>query len=204
MFDTVIRPLITPAFDSIGRALARRGVSANAVTACGLVLGVCAAVAIASQHYAVGLALVVANRVVDGLDGAVARASTPSDYGGYFDIVADYVFYGAIPLAFALAEPAANALAACALLAGFCLTASSFLTFAAIAARRGLTTDDYGRKAFFYSRGLVEGSETIAFFILMAALPAWFATLAWIFTGLCVLTALQRLILARQTFTDSD
>jgi phosphatidylglycerophosphate synthase len=145
-------------------------------------------------------ALIVVNRIIDGLDGAVARASTPTDRGGYLDIVVDYVFYGSIPFAFAVIDPAHNAIPAAALLAGFCLTCSSFLTFATIAAKRGLETETHGKKTFFYSTGLVEGTETIAFFLAMTAMPHWFPVLAWVFAALCVLTAIQRSALAMKVF----
>ena len=200
MLDTVTRPLINRPLNSAGRMLARRGVTANTVTIAGLLIGLLAAVAIAMHYFVVAFALIIANRIADGVDGAVARAGAPTDRGGYLDIVVDYVFYDSVPLAFAIADPAQNALPAAALLAGFCLTCSSFLTFATIAAKRGLETEAHGRKSFFYSTGLVEGTETIAFFLLMTALPAWFPALAWIFAALCVLTAIQRSALAMKLF----
>jgi phosphatidylglycerophosphate synthase len=200
MLDTVMRPLINRPLNSAGRFLARRGVGANAVTLAGLVIGLLAAFAIGTGYFALAMALIVANRVTDGLDGAVARASTPTDRGGYLDIVVDYVFYGSIPFAFAVIDPAQNAIPAAALLAGFCLTCSSFLTFATIAAKRGLETETHGKKSFFYSTGLVEGTETIAFFLAMTAMPHWFPVLAWVFAALCVLTAIQRSALAMKVF----
>lgn len=200
MLDTTLRPLIDGPLNAAGAWLARRGVRANAATAAGLIAGLLAAAAVARQYFAAGFVLILVNRLLDGLDGAIARASAATDRGGYLDIVVDYVFYGSIPLACAFAEPARNALPAAALLAGFCLTGTSFLAFAAIAAKRGLETTSHGRKSFFYSAGLVEGSETILFFLLMAALPMWFPPLAWIFAVLCVLTAVQRSALAMQLF----
>lgn len=200
MLDTFIRPLINPPLNAAGRALAGIGVSANAVTLAGLVPGLLAAVAIALQSYTLAFALIVANRLIDGLDGAVARATAPTDTGGFFDILADYVFYASVPLAFAIADPANNAVPAAALLAAFLLTCSSFLTFAVIAAKRGLETEAHGKKSFFYSTGVVEGTETIAFFLVMTLLPGWFAPLAWVFAGLCVVTALQRAMLAARLF----
>jgi len=200
MLDTVMRPLIDPPLNSAGRFLARHGIGATAVTLTGLVLGLLAALAIGAGYFAVAFALIVANRIADGLDGAVARASTPTDRGGYLDIVVDYVFYGSIPFAFAVVNPAHNAIPAAALLAGFCLTCASFLTFATIAAKRGLETETQGKKSFFYSFGLVEGTETVAFFLAMAAMPQWFPILAWIFAALCVLTAIQRSALAMRVF----
>lgn len=200
MLDTVIRPIITRPLDAAGRAIARLGVSANAVTIAGLVTGLLAAGAIALESFVAGFALIALNRIIDGLDGAVARATTPTDLGGYFDIVADYVFYASVPLAFAIADPASNALPAAAILASFLLTASSFLTFAIIAAKHRLTTEAHGAKSFFYSTGLIEGTETIVCFLLMAALPQYFAIIAWVFAALCVLTTIQRSILAFRVF----
>lgn len=200
MLDTVMRPLINRPLNAAGLILSRRGVSANAVTFAGLLVGLLAALAIAREAFIAGLFLIICNRIIDGLDGAVARASKPTDRGGYLDIVADYVFYASVPLAFAIASPDANALPAAALLASFCLTGASFLAFATIAAKRRLESEAHGRKSFFYSTGIVEGTETIVFFLLMAALPGFFVPLAWIFAGLCVLTAIQRSALAMKLF----
>ena len=200
MLDTLMRPLITRPLDAAGRALAKGGVGANAVTMAGLGVGILAAVAISFGFFKSAFALIVLNRIIDGLDGAVARATSPTDTGGYLDIVVDYVFYASVPLAFAIFDPSANAVPAAALLASFCLTCSSFLAFATIAAKRGIETADHGRKSFFYSTGLVEGTETIAFFLIMAALPHWFPLLAWLFCSLCVLTAIQRTLLVTKLF----
>jgi phosphatidylglycerophosphate synthase len=200
VFDATLRPLIDRPLTAAGRMMAHYGVSATAVTVAGLAAGLLAVIATALQIYTAAFALIILNRVLDGLDGAVARATEPTDAGGYLDIVADYVFYGGIPLAFAIADPARNALPAAALLAGFCLTCSSFLAFATIAAKRGLVTVSHGRKSFFYSRGLVEGTETISFFLAMTAMPGWFAELAWLFAGLCLLTAIQRTVTAMSVF----
>jgi phosphatidylglycerophosphate synthase len=41
----------------------------------------------------------------------VARRTGLSDFGGYLDIVCDFVFYAAVPLGFALADPSGNAVA---------------------------------------------------------------------------------------------
>lgn len=200
MIDTYIRPLINPPLNAVGRFLARRGVGANTVTAAGLAVGLAAALAILAGSFLLACGLILMNRIIDGLDGAVARASVSSDLGGYFDIASDYVFYVSVPLAFAVVDPAANALSAAALLGGFCLTATSFLAFAIVAAKRGISTDAHGKKSFFYSTGLVEGTETVVFFLLMSAWPSAFAPLAWGFALLCLLTAVQRAVMAVQVF----
>ncbi|MBI2209931.1 MAG: CDP-alcohol phosphatidyltransferase family protein, partial [Deltaproteobacteria bacterium] len=122
-----------------------------------------------------------------------------TDLGGFFFIFSDYGFYAAIPLGFAVFAPESTALPAAALLASFLMTCSSFLAMAALAARRGIHTEKRGRKSFFYSGGLVEGTETIAVFIAMLLWPERFPQIAWVFSGLCLVTALQRVFLAGAT-----
>jgi phosphatidylglycerophosphate synthase len=202
MLDSAMRRLIDPPLNATGRALARAGIGANTVTLVGLALALATAVAIAQGAMDWAIALLAANRIVDGLDGAVARATRLTDAGGYLDSVCDYVFYAAVPLAFAWQAPATNALPAAALLASFLLTAASFLGFATLAAKRGLDSQAQGRKSFYYSRGLIEGTETIAAFAAMLLWPAHFANLAWALAALCLLTALLRTAAAWRTFHD--
>ncbi|MGY6636755.1 MAG: CDP-alcohol phosphatidyltransferase family protein [Erythrobacter sp.] len=201
MFDARLRPLIDPALNHAGRVLAGLGVTANQLTFAGLALGLAGAGAIAAGAIGWGLALIIANRVFDGLDGAVARVRGPSDLGGYFDIVADFAFYVSVPLGFGVLA-AANTLPALVLVASFVLTGVSFLAFATIAAKRGAETAAHGRKSFFYSTGLAEGAETIAVFIAMCLFPAWFGVIAYAYAALCALTILQRSALAITMFRD--
>lgn len=199
MLDAKLRPLIDPPLNRMGRALAGLGVTANMLTFAGLVIGLGGSVAIAAGQIWLGLALVIANRVLDGLDGAVARASAPTPLGGYFDIVADFAFYVSIPVGFGVLS-SENALPALVLVASFVLTGVSFLAFAVIAAERGEATEEHGKKSFFYSTGLAEGTETIAVFIAMCVFPAWFGAIAYAYAGLCVLTVFQRSALAVSQF----
>jgi phosphatidylglycerophosphate synthase len=126
MLDGIIRRAIDPPLNLMGRALAARGISADTLTGLGLVAGLASAAAIVWQLEVPALLLMLAGRLLDGLDGAVARASRRTDLGGFLDIVFDFVFYGAIPLAFALRDPAANAVPACVLLFAFYVNGASF------------------------------------------------------------------------------
>jgi len=202
MFDRLLRTLIEPPINALGRSLARRGVTADLVTLSGAAIGAAAGVAAAMGTFELCLILVALNRLFDGLDGAVARATRRSDLGGYLDIVADYIFYISVPLGFGLHTPD-NLTAALVLTASFTLTAATFLAFAAIAAQRGDQTQGYGPKSFFYSVGLAEGSETIIAFVAMCLFPAAFPIIAFTFAGLCALTVIQRSILARLSFKPS-
>jgi phosphatidylglycerophosphate synthase len=195
MFDALLRPLIDPPLNALGRGAARLGIGANAVTLSGMLVGVGAGWAISQSAYTIGLILIALNRLLDGLDGAIARATAKTDFGGYLDIICDYIFYVAIPLGFGFAAPE-NLVFAMALIAAFTLTAVSFLTYALLAAQRGEVTKAHGEKSFFYSTGFAEGAETIAGFTLMCLFPSSFAIIASCFVALCIATVIQRSLAA--------
>ena len=130
MLDAHLRPLIDPPLNAAGRWLAKIGIGADAITLSGFIAGIGAAIVIANGAFIVGAVLIALNRIADGLDGAVARATTKTDRGGYLDIVFDFIFYGAVPLGFVLADPAANAIAGAVLLFVFYANGASFLAFA--------------------------------------------------------------------------
>jgi phosphatidylglycerophosphate synthase len=200
MFDARLRPLIDPPLNVLARALDGGGVSANAITGVGFLIGLGAAAAIGLGYVTLGLVLLLINRLLDGLDGAVARRVGPTDFGGYLDIVLDFLVYAAVPVGFAVLDPEANALPAAVLLLSFMGTGSSFLAYAVVAAKRGLSTENRGRKSFYYLGGLTEGTETIVFFVVCCLWPEHFALLAYVFAGLCWITTATRIAAARATF----
>lgn len=203
MLDGTMRRLIDPPLNRVGRWLAARGATADGITVLGLGFGLLAALllALGAAGWLALLPLLI-GRVLDGLDGAVARATRKSDFGGYFDIFCDFLFYAAVPLAFVLREPEANAVAGAFLLAAFYANAASFLGYAIIAAKRGLTTTKQGEKSLYYAIGLLEGTETIVFFALICLFPALFPVAAVVFGALCLITAVARVVLARRVFLD--
>jgi phosphatidylglycerophosphate synthase len=195
MFDAQIRANINPALDKIAARMARAGITANGLTLSGALFGVAAAILIADGQYGLALIFIAINRLFDGLDGRIAGINGSTEFGGYLDSLCDFLFYVAVPLGFGIANPA-NLLPALILVAAFTLTGVSFLAFAAIAARRGEDNGAHGRKSLIYSTGLMEGAETIAFFVVMCLLPDYFPGLAYVFAGLCALTVLQRVWMA--------
>ena len=193
MLDKSAQAFLRPVMVRTARVLCRLGVTADALSWTGFVLGMGAAVTIASGQFLVGLALLLASRLMDGLDGAVARATQPTDRGGFLDITLDFVFYASIPLAFAVADPDANALAAAVLLASFIGTGSSFLAFAIVAEKRQLQSLAFPDKSFYFLGGLTEATETLAAFVAMCLWPQWFAEIAYGFAALCVITTALRI-----------
>jgi phosphatidylglycerophosphate synthase len=194
MLDRTFIALLRPSLQWLAARLVRAGIGADAVTLAGFAVGLCAALAIALGAPSWGLLLIAISRLCDGLDGAVARLTRPTDRGAFLDIALDFLFYAGVPLAFAVANPAANALPAAVLLAAFIGTGSSFLTFALLAERRGLNSADYPQKGIYYLGGFTEATETLLCFALMCLWPMHFAVWTYGFALLCLLTVTTRLL----------
>lgn len=204
MFDAVIRPHIDKPLARMATHLVRWRISANSVTAMGFLLGMGAAGLIASGQFVPGLVLFLVSRVLDGLDGAVARQTRLTDLGGYLDITLDFIVYASMVMGFALADPARNALAAAFLTTSFMAPAATFLAYAIFAAKRGITTEIRGRKSMYYLGGLTEGFETILTLSLMCLLPHWFPVIAIIYALMCWITGGTRIAAAVQAFSGDE
>ena len=201
MIDRYAIGWLRPGFVAAAGALARLGAKADQVTLTGFAIGMAGSIAIALGHFMPGLAALAVSRICDGLDGALARLSVPTDRGGFLDITLDFVFYASVPLAFAIADPAANALASAVLLASFVGTTSSFLAFAALAAQRGLRSEAYPAKGIYYLGGLAEATETLICFALMCIWPGYFALFAYTFAALCIVTTATRILAGWRAFS---
>jgi phosphatidylglycerophosphate synthase len=193
MLDRHSIALIQPLVRFLAKGLHRMGIGANLLTLIGFAVGVASAVLISQQAYDGGLVLLLTSRLLDALDGAVARLTRATDAGGFLDIALDFLFYALIPLSFAVAQPEQNALPAAVLLAAFIGTGSSFLAFAVLAAKRGLHNPALPNKSFYFLGGLTEATETLAVFVAMCWWPQHFAPLAYGFAGLCALTIATRI-----------
>lgn len=202
MLDGWARQKLDPLLDRLAAGLSAAGASANAVTIAGAVIGLLAAASIGAGMFSLAIALILLSRLSDGLDGAIARIRGKTDFGGYLDIVLDFFFYGAIPLAFIIYDPSANAVAGATLILSFYVNGASFLAYAVMAEKRALESRARGEKSLFFTTGLAEATETIAVFVAMCLVPAWFAVLAWVFAAICFYTAVSRIVLASRTFVD--
>jgi phosphatidylglycerophosphate synthase len=193
MLDRFATELIKPLVTRLARALQRVGLNANQLTVAGFLIGLIAAFFIAQGAYLAGAVALLTSRLCDALDGALARLTQPTDQGGFLDIALDFLFYASIVLAFAFSDPARNALPAAVLLAAFMGTSTSFLAFAVMAAKRGMTSLNYPDKSFYFLGGLTEATETLACFVAMCVWPEFFIELAYGFAALCSITIVTRI-----------
>ncbi len=200
MIDARLLPLQRALMLPPARWLVAQGVGADKITLVGCGIGLLAALAAAFGLFWLALAGLALNRLADGLDGAVARLTTPTDRGAFLDIALDFVFYAIFPLGFIAADPAANGLAGAVLLASFILTGTSFLAFSVIAERRGLRATDYPSKGIYYLGGLAEGAETIAIFAAFCLFPQAFPWIAYGFAAICLVTGITRYAAAWTVF----
>lgn len=199
MLDAHFRPYVDTVLSKFALPFVRFGISANIITISGGAIGLCACVATSLAAYDLAFLLLCLNRICDGLDGAVARLTQPTDFGGFLDIVVDFLFYSLLPLSFAISRPE-DSLAAAFLIASFVGTGTSFLAFAIIAEKRNTPVETPLAKSFFYLGGLIEGTETIILFALILIFPKWFEVLAFVFGSLCWVTTGYRIIRAWHVF----
>lgn len=202
MLDRKVLDKTRTLLHTLASALLARNISANHVTIAGFVVGMCALPALLLDLPLLALVFIILNRLLDGLDGTLARMTTPTDSGGFLDIVLDFLFYSSVPLGFALANPEQNALAAAVLIYAFIGTGCSFLAFAVIAAKREMSSTDYPNKSFYYLGGLTEATETIIVFALMCIWPEWFSVFAYGFAALCAITTVLRIRFGMESFTE--
>jgi len=199
MFDHLLRGLKDRLLAPLAMLL--RGVSPNLLSLVALVLGLSAAAAAARGAWGIGLALWIANRVTDGLDGTVARvANRQTDFGGYLDILLDFVVYAAIPLGFALQSPDRVVLLWAVALEGiFFVNACSWMYLSAVLEKRASGARATGElTTVTMPPALVAGFETVVFFALFYLFPSRLPLLFGLMTALVAINVVQRLLWARR------
>ncbi|WP_067519351.1 CDP-alcohol phosphatidyltransferase family protein [Endozoicomonas ascidiicola] len=194
MFDKWTASLVQIPLKQIALKAGTFGITPNQVTVAGFCMGMLAIPLLAMNAYSLALIAIVINRILDGLDGALARLNQPTDAGGFLDITLDFIFYSGIVVGFALADPTNNALAASVLIFSFMGTGSSFLAFAIMAEKHQLTEPHFKHKSLYYLGGLAEGTETILLFVLFCLFPHYFSILAYSFAAICFLTTFLRIM----------
>ena len=191
MIDRTLNRYTSGHLNRIANILYEKGVDPNWVTLLGLAVAFLCFVALSYGLFYSGLILILINRFLDGLDGSLARLGTPRKFGAFFDITSDFAFYALVPLGFAVFSPYENALPTAFLLAAFYVNGSGFLTEAIIIEKYNIKIDQ-ADKGFFYSSGLIEGFETICFFLFICFFPNVYAHAAYIFFTITLLTHVIR------------
>ncbi|MDA0788740.1 MAG: CDP-alcohol phosphatidyltransferase family protein [Proteobacteria bacterium] len=202
MLDAQLRRLIDPPLAVLAGRVAKTAVTANQITIAGFLVGLAVVPLLALKLYPAAMVAIAANRLLDGLDGAVARQRGISDAGAYLDIVLDFIFYSAVIFGFALGHPEDGVWAAF-LIFSFVGTGSSFLAFAIFANRHGIHTGVEQARSFYYLGGLAEGFETMLALFALCLLPDWFWLISLTFGIMCWITTTSRILWSFHVLTDS-
>lgn len=200
MIDAPLRRILNRPLSTLARAIDVAWVTPDRITMAGLVIGVGSAGLAAIQWWPAALAAWLVSRLLDGLDGALARRrrsrSTPtSEAGGFLDITADFIVYGTTVLGVAIgvtSEFGAPWWPFLAVLLAYYLNGATFLAFSSIAERTGRRLDD-GRSLSFLGK-VAEGTETIIVHSMWLILPsfAWQIAIGW--AAVVALSAIQRMV----------
>ena len=197
MFDAAVRRLLQPVLAPVTHVLARAGITPNALSLLGGLLGVASGVFVARGFVWVGVSLWLVSRAVDGLDGNLARIShQTSAFGGYLDITVDIAAYSAMLLGFASIHPEGGWVWS-AILVGYLLVTTTTLALSSALERLHATLPDNDRSIQF-TPGIAEAGETTLAYLLFALFPAVVAPIAWLWAGVCYATVIQRTLLAKR------
>lgn len=175
--------------DRSGHRLAKMGISANAVSMTGFIIGMLAVNFLAMNMYFWALVCILLNRLGDALDGAVAKVKGKTEFGVFLDASLDYIFYAGVIFGFALAN-AGNAVAAAFLLFGFTASACAMLAYAVVAYKKSKAADEALSESPFYLGGLAQGAETLTALVILCLVPKWFVPVALILGCWCLVKAL--------------
>lgn len=200
MLDTAARKLLKNPLERIALTIDRSWITPDRLTIVGLGIGLAAAVCAARAMWWLTLALWLASRLADGLDGPLARRRSSSiggsAAGGYLDISADFAVYGSFVIGVGIGL-GQSLLPFLFVLLAYYVNGTAFLAFSSIAERTGRQIDD-GRSLSFLG-GVAEGTETILVHCLWCVLPGSAATIAWAWAAVVLLSAILRIVSGYRT-----
>ncbi len=210
MFDASVRQRLNHPLDRVAAAIASRGVQPNTLTGTGFLIGVGACVAIVADRWWLALGMWLLNRLIDGLDGSVARRVGPTRLGGFLDIMADFAIYGAMVVAIGWAVPEARVAALFVFLAYY-LNGAAFLAWSSLVAENAVSeegTDHAGdERSLNFPAGLAEGTETIVAMSVILIARDFTVPLMWLWAIIVSISIIQRFSyivigLSEMTLTD--
>ena len=198
MFDRHLQKLTQKPLSFFAKIILKY-LSANQITILGFIFGLMMCLFIYIELFFLAIFFLILNRICDVLDGVIARLTVPTYLGAYLDIFLDFIFYSAFILIFGLLDTN-NIIISCLLLFSYICTGTTFLAQAIIQPKLDLVQKDESididiPKSFYYSAGLIEGTETILFMILCLLFPNLYFFFGLIFAILCLLTALSRIFI---------
>ncbi|MAC61162.1 MAG: hypothetical protein CMN37_04660 [SAR116 cluster bacterium] len=192
MIDNYLIKFLNPLFIILGSVFLKFRINANLVSLLGLFFSFGSFFLILNLNFILALFFFLLGRIMDGVDGSLANRTGKTDFGGFLDIVFDFISYSLVPLAFILILNS-NAFFGSILLATFFGTGSTFLALAIFEGKKSIYSHN---KSFFHVGGLIGGSVTILFLSLMMVFPYNFNLIAIVFSILCIIGTIERIFYA--------
>lgn len=133
------------------------------------------------------------NRVLDCLDGALARdRGTVTELGGFLDLLSDFIVYSLLPISVASGQERLGTVpdwrAVAVLEASFHINNFVLFYIAAVASKR----DTNELTSITMRPALIEGFESGILFTAMLIWPAWIAIISWAMAATVFLSTAQR------------
>ena len=197
MIDAHLNKIVQPILKPLAQNLIKFNIKANYITFIGFLFGIFCVFFITQEMFIAAIFFLFLNRLFDGLDGVMARISGSTDLGAFFDIICDFIFYAAFPLAFIILDKN-NSYHIAFLTLSFVATQSTFLTSAWIIEKNKINIIETQKKSFFYSGGITEGFETIICFAMMLTFYDFIAYISYTFGILCWITFIMRIIFIKK------
>ena len=168
----------------------------NQISIFAFILGLISCFLILKNYLYSALIFWLLNRIIDGLDGTVARISNrQSDWGGYLDIMLDFIIYALIPifLAFASNEHISIYLFLSIMLAAFYINSASWMYLSAVLEKRSINTSKSELTSVLMPTGLIEGTETIVIYSMFFVFPNYLHILFFSVSILTLTGVIQRM-----------
>lgn len=174
------------------RALDGVGMTPDVATIIGVAVGVVAGVAFGAGAIAPGIAMLALSAAMDAIDGTIARErATATAHGGLLDLCSDRVVEVAVIIGIAWQRPEIH-------FPAFVLVASWYVNITVFLAV-GAALEHKGPKLIEYPPGILERTEALIFFIVLAIARPIGPILCWAFTALEIATGIQRFIFGWRT-----
>lgn len=191
MLDTRARKAVDPLFERFARLLLKRRFTPNVVTLLAFLFGLSAGVLLYFGLPIPAVLVLWFSGLLDAVDGTMARLSGKSSlFGAVLDVTGDRVVELGFVWALALRHPDCL-LPLLGLVSCILLSMTVFLT-------TGMLAQNHSSKSFYYPAGLMERTEGFVLFSMMALVQAYLAPITWVFAGLILFTAIQRLLIANR------
>ena len=195
MIDKYLRPIK----DKVLIPLAKKTAlifSPNQISLISFFFGLISCLMIFLHQLYPALAFWILNRVIDGLDGTAARLNKlQTDWGGYLDIMLDFVIYALIPISFTIAYSSSIVdYAVLSIMLGlFYINTASWMYLSGVIEKRSINSKIPEQTSLPMPTGLMEGAETILLFSLLLIFPHLMIYIYLFISLLTIIGIIQRI-----------